>query len=76
MPYLTIQATVSPLSTYNEVSNVFDEALKLANKLNVNVEFKLNEITCLCTPNGSKERIIHMFDKAYKGEQESKVAVS
>lgn len=76
MPYLTIKAEAGPLSSYDEVPKVLQEGLDLANKLNTIIQMKLDDVDCYCYPNGSIDKLISGFNKAYKNHTEMKMAIS
>lgn len=44
------------VSPGDDILTSFEEATRLANKLDVTIEFRFNDVTCLAFPGGSPEK--------------------
>ncbi len=62
---MSISITVN-FSAGDDICDCFQEATELANKLNIMVEFKFNQVTCFTKPNGSIRRGVYEYHEAIK----------
>jgi hypothetical protein len=59
-----------------EISDCFQEAIELSNRIQFDVEFKFNGVTCFVKPGGSVRRGVEEWNEALQSKHSVKVARS
>lgn len=54
----------------------FDTAIRVANILNMTVEFEFNSVCCMVSPNGQKETFLKAWEKAVISKSQYKFATT
>lgn len=62
------------ISAGSEITDAFQEATELANKLNVCIEFKFNDVTCWAKQGGSIRKGVFEWNEALKRGDKYKYA--
>ena len=57
-----------------EISDAFMKALDLANRIEFDVEFEFNGVTCFVKPGGSVTKGIREYDEAISGNKSHRFA--
>ena len=58
------------------IEKAFSEAISLAKKLDIWVEFKFNDVTCIAGKNGTVDVGVKSYHAAMRNKEGSKVAFS
>jgi len=70
---LTITVECSPGS---DITDSFQDAIELSNKLNCCIRFSFNSVTCLVKPNGSVRTGVEQWNEALSSKARFKFARS
>lgn len=70
---MTIKLDCSPGS---EITDAFQEAIELSNRIQFAVEFDFNGVTCFVKPNGSVRKGVDEWNEALKSKSKHKFARS
>jgi hypothetical protein len=70
---MTIKLEADPGS---EITDAFQEAIELANRIQFSVEFKFNDVTCFVKPGGSVRMGVESWQEAISSKSQYKFARS
>ena len=58
----------------SDITDAFQAAVELANKLNICIDFTFNEVECMAKPNGSIKNGVDEYHEVLKGKSKYKFA--
>jgi hypothetical protein len=60
----------------SDISDAFQEAIELSNRIQFDVEFTFNDVTCFVKPNGSVRKGVEEYHEAIGSKSQYKFAKS